>query len=90
MTDQQVYDRLREVETATSLNGVRLEQLKCAQSKMENEKIDPMRQQVDELHTTMTRNKGFVTGLFVMAGAVWTAVAGVAVATWKLFSGDWP
>lgn len=85
--NSEIYSRLNKVESDTKLVAQSLDQLRSAHDKMESEKIDPMAKKVDELHTTMTSSKGFIAGIFVMAGAVWSVILAVAAYLWKAFSG---
>ncbi len=89
MTDNaEIYDRLRQVEKDTALNGQKMDQLEANVRRVETEKIDPMASQVADLHGTMTRNKGFWAGVFLTAGAVWTVLAGAFAAFWKVIAGE--
>jgi len=89
MTDEEtIKQRLREVEQDTALQRQAIANLDTKLTKMESDKIDPMRAQVNELHTTMTKNKGFWGGIFLAVGAIWSVFAGIGVTIWRVFTGN--
>lgn len=86
-TVQEIYDRLRIVEQETALNGQALKRVEDDLDRLESDKINPMFAQVADLHTTMTRSKGFFGGVFLAAGAMWTVIMGALAAAWKVIGG---
>lgn len=84
---EDMAERLRKVEQDTAVNGQKLDHLTEDYRRLETQKIDPMFQQVREMHSAMMRNKGFVAGAFMMAGAVWAVIGAFGVAIWNRLFG---
>ncbi len=85
---EDLYDRMRQMEQGQAVTDEKVDRLERDLHRLEREKIDPMRKQVSDIHTHVTRTSGFWAGVFMTVGAAWTGLAGLGLMLWRLFTGE--
>ena len=57
---------------------------------MNNKKLDPMREQLTDLHTSLYKQKGFRAGVVFTVTAFWAVFTTLGIAIWNYFSSNGP
>lgn len=55
---------------------------------MNTKKLDPMQKQLNDVHNTLFKSKGFIGGIFLAFSVVWTFVAAFGLVIWNFIKGQ--
>ncbi len=57
---------------------------------MNTKKIDPMREQITDLHTSLYKQKGFRAGVVFTVTAFWAVFTTIGLVIWEYFTNNGP